>query len=154
MSKPTRNLWPLSIIVFFAVAIIFFAGFVTWALRQRNDLVTPDYYEREVRYQAQLDKLNRSQVFARQTVVTFEPAAREIRITLPPEETRGATGLIQLYRPSDARLDRDLPLALDATGVQRVDASQLPTGLWKVRVLWNVKDADYYLDQPVIVTSG
>jgi nitrogen fixation protein FixH len=154
MSKPPRSLWPISIIAFFAVAITFFAGFVIWVLQLRDDLVTPDYYEREVRFQTQLDTLNRSQPFAAQTVVTFEPASQEILITLPADQTPGATGTIQLYRPSDARLDRDLPLALNAAGVQRVDARDLRPGLWKVRVQWNVSGADYFLDQPVIVTSG
>jgi nitrogen fixation protein FixH len=154
MSKSPRSLWPIAIMAFFAVAITFFVGFVFWAIRQRNDLVTADYYEREVRYQTQLDSLNRSQSFAAQTVVTFAPGSREILITLPPEQTQGATGTIQLYRPSDARLDRDVPLALNADGVQRLDARELRTGLWKVRVQWTVSGADYFLDQPVIVTSG
>jgi nitrogen fixation protein FixH len=154
MSKPFRSLWPISIMAFFAVAITFFVGFVFWAMQLRDDLVTADYYEREVRFQAQLDTLNRSQSFATQTVVTFEPASQEILITLPADKTPGATGTIQLYRPSDARLDRDLPLALNDAGIQRVDARELRPGLWKVRVQWNMSGEDYFLDQPVIVTSG
>jgi len=154
MSKPTRNLWPTSIVAFFVLAITFIISFIVWSLRQRDDLVAADYYEREVRYQAQLDTLNRSQVLAVTTVVTFEPTQQTIVITLPPTQTQGATGSIQLYRPSDARLDRELPLALTSNGTQRLDAKQLRDGLWKVRVKWNANGQDYFLDQPVIVTSG
>jgi nitrogen fixation protein FixH len=154
MSKPTRNLWPTSIVVFFVLAITFIISFIVWSLRQRDDLVSADYYEREVRYQAQLDTLNRSQALAVTTVVTFEPAQQTIVITLPPPQTQGATGSIHLYRPSDARLDRELPLALTADGTQRLDAKRLRDGLWKVRVKWNANGQDYFLDQPVIVTSG
>ncbi|MEK7780436.1 MAG: FixH family protein [Verrucomicrobiota bacterium] len=154
MSKPTRNLWPTAIVVFFVLAITFIITFIAWSLRQRDDLVSADYYEREVRYQSQLDTLNRSQALAVTTVVTFEPAQQSIVIALPSNQTQGATGSIQLYRPSDARLDRELPLALTADGTQRLDAKQLRDGLWKVRVMWNVNGQDYFLDQPVIVTSG
>jgi nitrogen fixation protein FixH len=154
MSKPTRSLWPISIMAFFAIAITFSVCFVTWAVRQQDDLVSADYYEREVRYQTQLDSLNRSQGVAAKTVVTFEPAQQTIVITLPEAQRPGMTGSVHLYRPSDARLDRELPLTLAADGTQRLDARQLTGGLWKVRVKWNAGGQDYYLDQPVIVTSG
>ncbi len=149
-----RNPWPLAITGFFVAAIIFIVAFIAFAMRQREDLVSADYYEREVRYQSQLDSMNRSQSFAAQVVVTYEPSQRRIVITLPAAQSRGATGSVQLYRPSDARLDREVPLALDADGIQRLDATTLHDGLWKVRVKWSANGQDYFLDQSVIVTSG
>ena len=107
-----------------------------------------------MRYQSQLDTLNRSQTFATQTMVTFEAARQSIVITLPEAKAAGATGSIHLYRPSDARLDRELPLALTTDGTQRLDTKKLSDGLWKVRVKWNANGQEYFLDQPVIVTSG
>ena len=154
MNKSTRNLWPASIVGFFVLAIIFLVTFVAWAMRQREDLVSADYYEREVRYQEQLDSMNHSQATATQVAVTFDPGQQVIVITLPENKRRDATGKIHLYRPSDARRDRELPLALNADGVQRLDAKQLDNGLWKVRVKWNANGQQYFLDQPVIVTSG
>lgn len=149
-----RNLWPASIIGFFIVAILFIVTFITWAVHQREDLVSADYYEREVRFQSQLDSMNRSQAFATQSVVTFEPAQQTIIITLPAAQTWGATGNIHLYRPSDARLDREVPLALNAEGIQRLDSKKLPAGLWKVRVQWSAGGQKYFLDQPVVVTAS
>ncbi|MBP9901541.1 MAG: FixH family protein [Verrucomicrobia subdivision 3 bacterium] len=149
--KPARNPWPIAITAFFVTAILFFIAFIGFAMRQREDLVSTDYYEREIRYQSQLDSMNRSQSLAAQAVVTFEPAQRAIVITLPAAQTRGATGSIQLYRPSDARLDRNVALALNAEGIQRLDARELPDGLWKVRVKWSADGQDYFVDQPVIL---
>ena len=128
-SKPSSNPWPIAITGFFVIAILFIVTFIAFALRQREDLVSADYYEREVRYQAQLDSMNRSQTLAAHAVVTFEPKRQTIVITLPVAQIQGATGNIQLYRPSDARLDRDVPLALNAA---RTDSSvaeygRLPT---------------------------
>lgn len=149
-----RNLWPTAIIGFFVLAIVFIVSFIAWSMRQREDLVSADYYEREVKFQSQLDTMNRSQPLATQTVVTFEPKQQAIVITLPTGQTQGATGSIHLYRPSDARQDRKLPLALDAQGIQNLDAKNLSNGLWKVRVQWTANGQDYFLDQPVIVTSS
>lgn len=149
-----RSPWPIAITVFFVVAIIFIFTFIAFAVRQREDLVSTDYYDREVRYQSQLDTLNRSQGLALHTVVTFEPSLQTIMITLPSAQSRGAKGSIHLYRPSDARLDRELPLALNADGVQRLDAKTLNDGLWKVRVKWSSDGKEFFIDQPVIVTSS
>lgn len=148
-----RNLWPASIIGFFIIAIIFIATYIVWAVHQREDLVSEDYYDREVRFQTHLDTMNRSQSLAVQSVVTFNPADQAILITLPASQTQGATGSVQLYRPSDARLDREFPLGLDASGIQRLNTKELLGGLWKVRVKWSAQGQEYFLDQPVIVTS-
>jgi nitrogen fixation protein FixH len=148
-----RNPWPVAITGFFVGAILFIATFIAWAVRQREDLVSADYYEREVRYQSQLDSLNRSQAIAATSVVTFEPAKQEIVITLPTGHAAAASGNIHLYRPSDARLDRAEALALNTAGIQRIDAHHLHNGLWKVRVKWKVAGQEFFLDQPVIVTS-
>ncbi len=153
-SSQTRNLWPASIIGFFVLAIIFLTTFIAWAVHQREDLVSANYYENEVRYQQQLDSMNRSQSLAVQSVITYEPARQNIVITLPAAHSRSATGSVHLYRPSDARLDREVPLTLDPEGIQSLDAKQLQDGLWKVRIKWNANGQEYFLDQPVIVTSG
>ena len=150
--KPSHNPWPIAITGFFVIAILFIVTFIAFAMRQREDLVSADYYEREVRYQSQLDSMNRSQLLAAQAVVTFEPTQQTIVITLPAVQTQGATGKIQLYRPSDERLDRDVPLALNAEGIQRIDAKKLRDGLWKVRVRWSLDGKEYFVDQPVIVS--
>jgi nitrogen fixation protein FixH len=150
----SRSLWPAAIVGFFVLAIIFLTTFIVWAVHQRADLVSANYYENEVRYQQQLDSMNRSQSLAAQSVITYEPVRQNIVITLPTAQSHGATGSVHLYRPSDARLDREVPLTLDAEGIQRLDAKQLHDGLWKVRVKWSVNGQDYFLDQPVIVTAG
>jgi hypothetical protein len=79
----SRNLWPVAITGFFIIAIIFIATFIAFAVSQREDLVSTDYYEREVEYQKQIDTMRRSQSFAVTTVVSFEPKPQVIVIRLP-----------------------------------------------------------------------
>jgi len=62
-----------------------------------------------------------------------------------------AQGRIQLYRPSDARLDRDLPLALDVNGLQRLDAKRLHAGPWNIRVQWSVDGEEFFLSRSIVV---
>lgn len=146
-----RNPWPVAIVGFFIVFAIFLTSFIVWAVGQKQDLVTENYYEREVRFQEQLDRQQRTQALARETAVQFNAATRTILVTLPDAQAREANGQIHFYRPANARLDQTLPLSTDPTGRQAVDARSLAAGLWKVRVEWSVGGKDFYFDQQVIV---
>lgn len=153
-TEPSKawNPWPVAIIAFFGVFITCVVGFILFATRQHMDLVRPDYYEEEMRFQGQLDRLNRTQPLGSRVAVDYNRRQQSIMIALPPEQvTARLTGRIQLYRPSDASLDRNVQLAVNAAGVQQVDAKQLPAGLWKVRVRWTANGEEYFVDRVIVV---
>jgi nitrogen fixation protein FixH len=148
-SAPRRfNPWPLSIVVFFTVAIAGCVGMVAFCSRHPADLVAADYYEQELRYQSQIDRQRHAQERAQLAKVAYDASAKLITISLPPNQSRAnATGNIQLYRPSAGSLDRQIQLEPNAAGVQTIDASTLAPGLWKVHVSWTADQQDYFLDQ-------
>ncbi len=154
MKKILNNPWPYAITAWFVVFITGVVTWVTFAMRQQTDLVGNDYYEQEINYQQQLDRLNRTRLINAQLAVGYDTAQDAITITLPAAQaSRATTGSIQLYRPSDAKLDHKFKLAANADGSQRLDARKLRPGLWKVRVEWTVDGQGYFFDQPVVVGS-
>jgi len=137
---------------FFALFIMFIVAFIVFATRQKIDLVRHDYYEEEVRFQQQLDRLTRTRPVHAEVAVAYDAGHQQITLTLPAAHAhRPATGQIHFYRPSDAGLDRDIELAVNFDGIQEVDAQKLRAGLWKVRVFWNVDGQEYFFDQPIVV---
>ncbi len=149
-----RNLWPASIIAFFALAILGCAGFIIFCSRHPADLVAADYYEQEIRYQTRMERVQHARQRAPLASVTFDPATRQIKISLPPGPSlTNVSGTIQLYRPSAAHLDRQLKLEPDANGLQTINAAPLDPGLWKVRVSWTADNQDYFLDQQIFIRS-
>lgn len=147
-----RNPWPYAIMAFFACAITGIVSFVLFANQHRMELVRPDYYEHEVRYQEQIDRVNRTKAIRQQVLVNYDFQKANLTITLPQAQVQvGLAGNIQLYRPSDSKLDQEIKLTPDAEGIQRVDTSKLKAGLWKVRVSWEVAGQEYYFDQSVVV---
>jgi nitrogen fixation protein FixH len=148
----SRNLWPLGVIL---TLVGFFAGtvgLVVMACSQRVDLVSPDYYERELKFQGRIDQVERTHRAARQASVAFDAAGKCITVSLPADQAgHEISGRIELYRPSAAGMDRAVKLAPDVKGVQRLDAAGLAPGLWKVRVSWTFERQDYFLDEKVVV---
>jgi hypothetical protein len=149
---PTRNLWPIGIIVFCCLFVAGTVGLIVMACSQREDLVSTNYYEQELHYQDQIDRTERTRREAGQTAVAYDAVLQQITVSLPPGQARGGlSGTLELYRPSAANLDRSLKLEPDAGGVQRLDASGLAPGLWKVRVSWTFDQRSYYVEQKVVV---
>jgi hypothetical protein len=143
-----RNPWPYAIIGWF---LIFGSGMAAWvvvAVRNDPDLVRPDYYEQEIGYQKQIDRLNRTAALPKSASVTHDTADGQVVIHVPVEST--TSGTIHFYRPSDAKLDFELPLRLDAGGIQRVPAEKLAGGLWKVRVQWIGNGEEYSHNQSLV----
>jgi nitrogen fixation protein FixH len=84
--------------------------------------------------------------------ISVRYAAGEIDIALPAGHARqGPTGSIQLYRPSDASLDQNVALAVGKDGDQKIDATKLRPGLWKVRITWKVGAEEFFFDQSIVV---
>lgn len=149
-----RSLWPFAIIGFFAAAILGFAGFIVFCQFNRSELVASDYYEQEIRYQAELDRLSRAQPLGDRVSATFLASTRRLSVVLPQEHAvAGVTGIIQLYRPSEAGLDRSFDLRLQSDGTQEIDAGQLRPGFWRVRIRWTYQGQEYVTERKLEVPA-
>jgi len=160
MSTPTSrtlprwNPWPVSIIAFFTVAILGCGTFIAFCSRRPADLISPNYYEEEVDYQAQIDRLKFTQQQAPQASVSYNAMTKQILLRLGSQQSAAKiSGRILLYRPSAQNLDRQLALTPNAHGVQFLDAASLAPGLWKVQVSWTVNERQYFMDQQIVLPT-
>jgi nitrogen fixation protein FixH len=154
-TEPKFNPWPYGITAFLVLFFGCVVSFGIFAVRQRVDLVRVDYYEEELRYGKQYDRLSRTKSLEHSLSVAHLPEAHQIAVQLPPEHAvNGAKGTIQFYRPSDARLDREMPLATTASGMQLLDASTLQAGLWRVRVTWQSGGHEYFHASNVVIPAS
>ena len=150
--QTNHNPWPVAIIATFALFFAGTVGLVVMACSQKVELVSPDYYEQELKFQGRIDRVERTRRAATQAAVAYDAARQCITISLPPDQAgHEVSGHIELYRPSAAGLDRAVKLEPDTQGVQRLKTAGMVPGLWKVRVSWTVENQDYFLDQKVVV---
>ncbi len=153
--RPGRNLWPYAIVTWFVVFASSLAAWITFTLHQPTDLVRTDYYEEEVHYQGQLDRLNRTAAVRDQIRVEYDAPTAGVRVQLPPGhgETHPA-GRISFYRPSDSAHDFHLPLQVDAQAVHRSSGVRLLGGLWKIRVEWSVAGKEFYFEHSLVADES
>jgi len=153
MNTSTRrfSLWPHAILAWFIVFGSAMAAWITFALRHHQDLVRADYYEESIRHQEQIDRLNRTATVRSDIAVWHDPAKAKVLLRLPaypPGEP--PVGRLHFYRPSDASLDFEVPLAPDATGLQRVGVGSLRPGQWRIRARWKAAGKDYFHEETLV----
>jgi len=146
-----RSIWPAVIITWFVVFISGIIAFVIFAQRNRMELVGDDYYDQEIRFQQQMDRVSRTRPFQSDVSINYEAGPRRITVILPPEQARKKpVGRIRFYRPSDSTLDRSVDLSIPENGRQILDASDLRSGLWKIRLAWTVDGEEFSTDQSIV----
>ena len=152
--KSNRNLWPLAIVVTFVLFISGTVSLVVMACSHKVELVSANYYEQELQFQGQLDRMKRTSQLAAPARVIYDPTRKLIAISLPAEhQGLKVTGGIDLYRPSAAGQDRHLKLQIDERGMQNLDAAHLGAGLWKLRLSWQIDGREYFHEQQVVIRS-
>ena len=129
-----QNPWPVALVAFFIVFASYIIGFVIFASCQKMDLVRADYYDQEIRFQQQIDRVQRSAPVLADAGIDYDPAGDLVTVTLPSVKRDDISGTVSFYRPSDADLDTNAKLGLDEAGRQSLSVRALRAGLWKVRV--------------------
>lgn len=132
-----RNPWPYAIILYFVVFIAAIAVWITFAIRHDQELVRKDYYEQDLKFQADLE--GQARAATTQVSVDYDSSKQRVTISLPATAAEGA---IYFYRPSNAKLDRQIELALN-NGSQCVDVRRFESGLWRVRLIWTADGVEY-----------
>ncbi len=133
------------------VFVVFFLGmgFMVYKSVTKNvDLVTPNYYEKEIKYQEQINKINNTNSLA--TNLKIEAVDDAIILTYPSEYGK-ISGEISFYRPSDAKSDFKVIVEPGTDARQVISTVNLTKGLWKVQVNWKIVDKDYFSEEKIMV---
>ena len=144
--------WSWGIAGAYTIFVGLVLGFVSFALTQEVNLVSADYYQREIAHQQHIDSVRRAQALPAGMAWSVQRAGADFDFSFPPRENAGPLrGTIHLYRPDDARLDRQYAIALDAQGKQRVPAADLSPGAWRAKISWQMHGEQYYSELPLSV---
>lgn len=136
--------WGTGIVISFALFmafILFFVFRVQSDSKYDNELVVQEYYKQERGLQADLDKEQNAAGLAQK--VTIETTAEAIKVTFPEGfDIQKIKGKVSLYRPSDQKLDFEIPISLSAPYLL-IPKSDLAGGRWDITIDWQYNDKGY-----------
>jgi len=142
--------WGTGIVIAFAIFMGVTISTAVYLMNQDVNLVADDYYDQEIQYQKQIDKIKRTKKLNKKNIIAFNGSAINVAI---PESliSKDLTGEIYFYRPSDQKSDIKIPLYPDTLGVQVILVSSLEKGLWAVKVNWLTGNNEYFAEERIFI---
>ena len=144
-----RMNWGWSIVLAFSLFGAFIIALVVRSFQETIDLVSEDYYQQELGYQQQIDKMTNNQALL--VPLTFTQQAQQLVVQFPADLAAEVKGEIHLFCPSDARSDQIMTIALNPQRQQIIATDGLITGRYKVKVDWTSRDAAYYTEETIFI---
>ncbi len=138
-----------------AMAFTLFAAgmmFLVWmCVQQPQDLVSADYYNKELAFQQQIDHASNAGKLSTPVEFTYNAADQSAMISFPQEfNYQSISGTLHFFKPDNAALDFQLPVHPDSTLKQMVPVADLKKGLWHIKVEWKSGEKSFYKEGSVV----
>lgn len=139
------------------VLLLFMAGMsalVYQCTKQRIDLVSNNYYEKELKYEKQIEKERQTLALREDMQINYDSNSEIITFKYPGNvDSKNIRGTITFYKPDNATLDFVKEVLVKEDNLQQIQANSLTAGWWNVKVEWNVNEASYYKEEKILVTN-
>lgn len=146
--------WGHSIALIYTLFAVSTLGFVVFAMEQRVDLVSDDYYEKSITLDTRREAEANVRALGASFSITHDPATRAVVVRWPAEVVDRPTGTVTLYRPSDATADRKVGITPNADHAQLVSLDGLTAGRWMLQVEWTNGGRNFYAEHEVTVAPN
>ena len=143
--------WGYKILIVYIVFVLGISFLVYRSSVQNEDLVTENYYEKELKYQDRIDTEKRTAQLAQPVVIEQQHENFVIRF---PKEFLGkkVTGDITLYCPSDQRKDKKQNFELPDTSTPVLFETD-NKGMNILQISWECDGKTYYYEKRVIIKA-
>jgi|APLak6261661892_1056031.scaffolds.fasta_scaffold08701_2 hypothetical protein len=136
-----------SLYIGFVALVIFMVSF---SMSQKIELVSPDYYAKELKYQDKINEMNNANALSEPVTHTINTTGIEIQFpTLFTNKT--VKGEIVFFCPSDANKDYKTPLTLNRSGSQTIAKSSLHSGMYKMQLSWTADNKNYFTEETIVI---
>lgn len=142
--------WGYKILTVIILFIVVMLTMVFIAMKQDNDLIEDNYYEKELAYQSQIDAGRRLDWL--HSGKLLHPTANNILLQLPTGSyENGVNGSIEFLRIDDAAKDIRIKLEPDNDGKQIISRESFSTGTYQVRIKWKHASEEFYQQEDMLL---
>ncbi|MBA4056656.1 MAG: hypothetical protein C0490_18220 [Marivirga sp.] len=136
------------IVVAFILFAVFIGTLVTVCVREDVDLVSKDYYQQELQYQDQIQRLNNTSRLLEKPEVKIVNQRLQVVFSKWDDIDNGE---IKLFCPSNPKMDRNFPLVRSSERVQSFTVESLQKGMYRAKLMWKVDGNEFYMEEVVYI---
>lgn len=139
--------WGTRIALLYGGFVVLIVALVAGSMRQSFDLVSPDYYGQEIKYQEVIDAgKNQSALSA---PVSLQVTASNVAINFPAEfKDKALSGTVLFYSPVHAAWDKEIAISASSNTME-IARNILPGNYYKVKLKWEADGKKYYQESEV-----
>jgi len=147
----TKNMnWGKKIAIFIIIFILANIAFVLFSYFNKLELVTDNYYQKELLFQQEIDKANISKEISDSILVMN--IKNGIRLSFPMSVVlKSSEGTISFYKPDNSSKDFRLKLDMDSSYAQTIPLSLLSKGLWRIKIEFTDGENNYLINKSIIL---
>jgi len=135
--------WGTGIALVYGLFALTMIAFVIRSRSHDPGLVSKNYYDLDLNYQAHLDKKHNAAGLEIGLKAQYDRDRQVFRLQFPAEAGK-PTGKIKCYRSATVHDDMLLDIQTNAEGIMEIPANRMATGLWRLEVDWQGNGTPYF----------
>ena len=144
--------WGTSIVIAFALFMTFILYFVFQVQsnsKYDNDLVVEEYYKHDAHFGEEMIRIQNANNLVQKPIITVSKLG--ITIVFPKDfEPKNINGKVSLYRPSNKKLDFEVPISL-SNPTLLIPVSNLVGGRWDINMEWQYIGKQYLTKEIIYI---
>lgn len=142
--------WGTRIAILYIGFVALIALMMILSMRQKTELVSEDYYDKELVFQSKIDEMNNANALSEKISHSISDNSFSIQFPLQFKEDK-VTGQILFFRPSDLSKDFKTKIQLDINSQQNIELNNFSKGMYKMQISWNVNDTPYFSEETIVI---
>jgi len=135
--------WGWKIVILYSAFVVMILTLVYKSTQNKIEIVTPDYYQKELAYQSQIDKEQRTQHLKEQ--LHWQVNGKQVHLKFPAEVAgKNVKAEILFYRANDSNQDFTMNALADSTGSCLVTSDKFEKGVYQMQIDWTAEGVSYY----------
>ena len=118
------------------------------SVTQSVDLVAPNYYEQELKYQDKIDGINNLSADSKAIIITQGENSISFNFL---KEIGVPKGHILFFKPDNAASDIETEIKTDNEGVQTIETKHLTKGTYLVKIDWKIGDKKFFKEERISI---
>ena len=135
------------------LSFILMIGFLVYRSTQEHlDLVSEDYYDKEVKYQRQINDMQNTLALNEKPYTVYNKNNGNVKIKFPEAiKASLVEGDVNFFKPDNASLDFSVKINLNENNIQNINSKNLIHGSWKVKTSWTINNISYYQEENIFI---
>ena len=142
--------WGYKITILYVGFVLMMLTLVFMSVNEGVTLVTDNYYEKDLKYNDHILKLENSKLLDEDVSVKYSAINQTVTVYFPKQFGQ-LSGQIQFFRPSDDREDFVVDIANSDHNTLEVNSKDMVNGLWKMKIDWQGDGTKFYKEEILII---